>query len=355
MTPRQRLGAAGFDLPVARWTLVFVWATGVVHGVTTGTFSAQGVLGVVAYGANLLICLILTSGHAGPLRRWQSLLLLALTAVVDVIVLIQVTDTAQPWLLQYTSYLVVMAIPRGNVRTGVVGGALMLTLTLWWAIGSGADAEHLTFALNPVIAVLVGLLWLSFLRRTVAREIRAESVAEHARNETKAAEAAERVYRAELGRIDTIASPVLRFIAEGRPVDAAARHDLAVTEATVRDRIRVPQLQDPVLIAAIERARRRDVTVVLIGEPDVGSMIGLGQADRLAREVDRVRSGTVTIRALPPGRADAVTLVARSDEGEVHRYVVPAAGRPLEPGDSATASPDSSLAGRWMRGQRSEE
>ena len=55
--------------------------------------------------------------------------------------------------------------------------------------------------------------------------------------------------------------PVLERVADGEPIDEELRIELTHAEAAVRDRIRVPHLQHPLLVAEISRLRRLGVAV----------------------------------------------------------------------------------------------
>ena len=81
----------------------------------------------------------------------------------------------------------------------------------------------------------------------------------------------------------------------------------------------------------MEAARRRGVTVVLLddgGLRDVAAgTVGLLRA-AIAEAVDACPAGSVTARAVPPGRAAVLTLLTRTDTG-VTRVELDRSARPL--------------------------
>ena len=113
--------------------------------------------------------------------------------------------------------------------------------------------------------------------------------------------------------------PVLERVADGEPIDEELRIELTHAEAAVRDRIRVPHLQHPLLVAEISRLRRLGVAVVLLGESSSPDQL---VEDRLAEAcralIAPVASGRVTIRALPAGRPAALSVVIHAGDEAAH-------------------------------------
>ena len=121
-------------------------------------------------------------------------------------------------------------------------------------------------------------------------------------------------------------------VADGEPIDEELRIELTHAEAAVRDRIRVPHLQHPLLVAEISRLRRLGVAVVLLGEssaPD--QLIDERLAEACRALIAPVTSGRVTIRALPANRAAALSLVVHSGEAAI-RAQWSADGEPVTAG-----------------------
>lgn len=95
------------------------------------------------------------------------------------------------------------------------------------------------------------------------------------------------------------ALPLLEAIASGT-FSAEDRHDATVLEAELRDQIRGRMLINSKLKASVRSARSRGVEVVVLDE---GGLVGISKqerdslSDRLAKELDEINSGRVTIRS----------------------------------------------------------
>jgi hypothetical protein len=163
-------------------------------------------------------------------------------------------------------------------------------------------------------ALLAGVLWQLMFRRAVGREVAHRTEAGRSALARRAHEEALERARRELAQIEIEARPLLERLAAGEPIDDGVRAALEVAEATIRDRIRSPLLQHPVLAPQLARLRRGGVHVLLLGEvPDDGEQhapMSGALADAVARELaDAEPGGSVVIRRLPDG--DAVSVVVR--------------------------------------------
>lgn len=313
------LGAAGFDRGRARWALVVVWLSGVAYGFIGGSLPSRSPMLILAYLACLAAALLLTTRRPAPLTVAQAGAL-GVCAVFSSAVSLQF-EAADSWLLQFPSYLVAMLIPRGNPVLGGVPGAAIVALVIGWGIGAGQPPDQLVGMLaDPVAALFVGYVWLLALRYFVGRERAARDAAADARASEAAALAASELAASELAEIEAVVAPVLDDLAAGRAFDEAFHADVAVAEAVVRDRIRVPQLRHPRLEAALAGARRRGVRVLLVGEPSGTTGLDDATAGTLTGLVDSVAAGAVTIRSAP-GRPLTVVL---DRGGEVDRVELPA-------------------------------
>lgn len=95
------------------------------------------------------------------------------------------------------------------------------------------------------------------------------------------------------------ALPMLQLIASGN-FSAEDRREAAVLEAELRDEIRGRMLINSTLKASVRSARSRGVEVVILDE---GGLVAISEQerdslrDRLAKELDEINSGRVTIRS----------------------------------------------------------
>lgn len=302
--------SSGLSLRAARWIMVLVWGTGVLHGALLGEFSASGPWGVAAYASALVAAILLTLARPGPLPTPIGWIMVGCAAVATLVVLVQYSGPDTVWLLKFSSYVVALSIPRGNPVIGGIGGLVLVGLGVSWAIDVRTDASDVVSMLvNPVMAPIAGFIWLFVTRRFVNRE-------QHAHRAAAEAEARQRVaghvlqgIRAELAEIrDVVREPLARIVA-GAVIDDQERTRVSIAEARVRDGIRAPQLRNPELDAAIAEASGRGVEVVVLGEPDRNRRLGSDTAAALVALVTDPSAERITLRSLPPGRAGDVSVV----------------------------------------------
>jgi hypothetical protein len=319
------LGGSGFERPTTRWVLVLVWATGAVHGFVAGRLPSDGVFLPAAYAAALVAALLLTGRRPRPLSGAAALALSACVVFSSVVGLFEFTYTpvyASLWLLQVPTYMAAMLIARGNPWFGGITCTVVFAVALAWAIDVDESPATVARVLtNPVVGVIVGYVWLAGIRYFTRRERAARDAAARAQARAAAEDAATEATNSDLAEIAAAARGPLNDLAGGRELDAAFHLELSVTEASIRDRIRAPQLRHPRVEEAIGRARTRGVDVVLLGEPDGQRRLTQEHAEALRKAVDAVPAGRIVIRAVPPGRAEAVTVVVDQD-GLVERFAL---------------------------------
>lgn len=313
---RVDAGSSGLSSFAARWVMVLVWGTGVLHGALLGQFSASGPWGCAAYAAGLVAALLLTLRRPGPLPVPAALALVACVEFAVIVVLVQYTSPDTVWLLKFASYVVALAIPRGHPYIAGVGGVLLVAGVTVWAIGVGADlGDVLRLLANPIMSLATGYVWLVVLRRFIDREGRARRAAAEAAAQQRVAERARHSFRTDLADIRKIVQSPLEDIQAGRPLGERALLRARIAEARVRDGIRAPQLRDPRLDEAISTARVRGVEIVVLGEPDDRRRLRSDLALVLVGLVSEPGLSRVTLRSLPPGRQSDVSVVLESRRG----------------------------------------
>ncbi len=321
----NHLGGSGFERPITRWVLVLVWATGAVHGFLVGRLPSDGPFLPAAYAAALGAALLLTVRTPRPLGRATAFALSACVVFSSVVGLFEFTYTpeyASLWLLQFPTYMAAMMIARGNPWFGGLTCALIFALTLAWAIDVNESPTTVAQILtNPVVGVIVGYVWLAGIRYFTRRERSARDAAAQAEARADAEDAATAAASADLAEIAAAARGPLNDLIGGRELDAAFHLELSIREGLIRDRILAPQLRHPRLEEAVGRARTRGVDVVLLGEPDAQQRLAEDHAEALREVVDSVPAGRIVIRAVPPGRAEAITVVVDRD-GVVERIAL---------------------------------
>lgn len=193
---------------------------------------------------------------------------------------------------------------RGRIGASWIGMAAMILTTLAWFAWNGQSLALAVPLLDRNIAtLLVGSICGVALRRTVSRTIAVERALERQLAQEAAAAAALAERDRILRRFDDSALPALREIATGvhagHPAAAERRRSWLVLEARLRDRIRAPALDAEPLRSAVERARGRDVRVVVLDDTD-GAPLPAPQLaallERAARRVDEQVDGDLTLR-----------------------------------------------------------
>ena len=302
--------SSGLSSPAARWIMVLVWCTGVLHGALLGEFSASGPWGVVAYVAALVAAILLTIRQPGPLPTVFALLIVACSSCAVLVVLVQYAGPDTVWLLKFSSYVVALSIPRGNPVIGGLGGLLIVGLGVSWAVDLQTDLDDvLAMLANPVMAPIAGFIWLFVTRRFVGREQSTRRAAAEAEARQRVAAEVLEGFRGDLAEIQSVVKRPLERIVAGVAIDDEERTRVRIAEARVRDGIRAPQLREPRLDAAIAEARGRGVEVVVLGEPDRNRNLQPETAAAIASLVATPGVVRITVRSLPPGRRGEVSVV----------------------------------------------
>ncbi|MEE3851077.1 ATP-binding protein [Gordonia sp. LSe1-13] len=213
--------------------------------------------------------------------------------------------------------LALLAI-RGRVGIAWVGAvAMSLSAGIWgWARDIGfVDGIAFTSWVYPVM--LFASLFAVMLRPIAAgiRTLRARAVRFAADDAALAAATDER--DRQLALLDREARPMLQKVAAGHVFRADEVALARLIEAQLRDGIRAPAWQSGQVRAAVWQARRRGVAVVLLDDGGMNDARGLQARldDLVVAELAKMRSGRVTARVMPPGRATRATIVATDDSG----------------------------------------
>lgn len=313
-------GAGGLGTPLARWSFVFVWACGVVAMLVDGALAAALLPWTVALPVSLVGVFLLTTPGASPLPPARAVWLPAISLLVAAAAFASADAVGDLTPLNFAAYLVAFLIPRGNLVTGAVGSALLIGASVAWALPQQPGPSALAGLLGiPLGCVVAAVVWRVVLHWIVRGERAHRSAAALSAERAEAAAEAIAASRAELAAIAELAAPVLDRVADGADVDTALRAEAAHAEATIRDRIRVPHLRHPSLVAEIDRLRRQGVSVVLLGESsDPDQLIDPRLADACRTVIAPVTRGRVTIRTFPANRTAAMSVVVQTGDEAVH-------------------------------------
>jgi len=329
-------GGAGLGTPAARWALLAVWALGLLSEVLATGWALPGPWRLLAYSAALCGVIAVTSPGDRMLGRGRTVLAVLASLTTAAAMLASGPALDDLWFYQLAAYLVALLIARGNVIGGTIGCALVIALGLGWAVTvADASSRILDVISLPVMAFAVGIIWRTALQRIVAQERRHRSGAARAELAARLAREAADADVRDLAEIRRDAGALLTGLAAGDPIDAATRREFEVIEAGIRDRLLSPWTLPPRLVSTIAQRRRSGVRVVVLGErtgqrPDIDAAL----AEALRRLLAETPRGAITIRAVPPGRANAVSVLI-DDETEPSRLIL------LDAHGREVAAPDS--------------
>ncbi|MGV8852223.1 MAG: hypothetical protein ACOH1M_06620 [Rhodoglobus sp.] len=207
---------------------------------------------------------------------------------------------------------------RGRDLLAWIGFAAIGVVAIVWGLSTEDRLlEAILLVARQAPIVLVGSLFSFGMKRT-SRKLEYVHEADTARVAAEAgalARSAERSRR--LSALDAAVGPQLQRIADGEELNDDDRQELLIAEARLRDSLRARQLDLPDVVAAVQRARRRGVIVLLLDDRyplalPAGALSRVSDAS--VRMLDSAHAGTVTIRLLPADRQLLATLVTDGDE-----------------------------------------
>jgi hypothetical protein len=284
---------------------------------------ATGVIGLVRNGFDLTAVLALglytVVGLASvlfyrELRMPLSLALagLAVTVAVPLLVNLELEPadygTPATWYVAAVSTLMAISAVRQQKVIAWLGSAVLTVQVLVFGGTSALFVSGLGGAIALVAAAHAISVGLGSSAKQTATYLETAKLTEAA----SAADSAIRKERSE--RITTTlqgALPMLEKIAAGE-ITRADMKEAIILEASLRDEIRGRSLINPKLNASVRAARTRGVEVVLLDEGGLDSVSESereGYRNRLADELDLIKSGRVTIRT-PRLEKTRVTFVA---------------------------------------------
>lgn len=319
--------AAGLGTRSVRYTMVAVWALGnwslLLKGLPPETAPAL----LLSVLLSLVAALLITTpgGRPLPLRHAVGA---AATAYVSAVLIVLVTPpVTEVWAFNFPVYLLALLMVRGNMREGACGGVLAVATGIGAALVAGVSlSETALFVGLPVLALVVAVIWARALDTAVERERAHLSEASLAELEASATEAATAAEQELISEVRREAEPVLTLIRDGELIDDSVAQDIAVAEGSIRDRLRPPLLSHPRINDSVRLARQRRVQVVLLGsDASEQSALDDALAGAVADRIDRVADGSVTVRALPPGRGAAISVLVEGN-GLLERWLLGTGG-----------------------------
>jgi hypothetical protein len=308
---------SGLGTRAARATLVLVWLTGVAQ-VAMAWSERSGWQLVAALLTTFVGALAVTAPGDERLPAGHTVVVAAVPVVNAVLVLPGLDSVDQgTWPLDIAAYLAGLLMVRGRVVAGWAGGGGLVLGLLWWILVHRPPLEDaFELLVQPVIALAIGTAWHLLLVRVVSRIVAHRAAESRAAVQEEVTREAIAHSQAELRAVAARATPLLQAIARGDGLSPAECVEAIEVEAELRDELRARRLVVPPLRDAVRAARRRGVEVLLLDDRGAtGDPLYAGLVAELAGLVGSARTGSVTIRALPPGRRHVVTAVV--DDGTV--------------------------------------
>jgi len=280
---------------------------------------------------------LLVRPHPDPFPLRDSLLVVgavaASTALLSWFLPADGSVGRESWHLGSNTWLLWFLILRGRAGLAWTAALIMAAITAAWTASTGRSALTGVMMVDTQLALLVvASLFVTGLRRSARRinELTERSVDAAAAAAT--AEAARQVRLQRAAEVAAVSVPLLERVATGEPLDDAERARMREAEARLRDGVRGRALATPTVLDAAAEARGRGVEVTLLDDRGAG----LASGDAMARIDESVSSalasatGSVTVRLLPAGREEALTVVT-VDGDHVGRLALDEAGHATTP------------------------
>lgn len=305
-------GSLGMGTPTARYGLLTVVLLYAVNGVIVGYLAPGNPLAFAAYVLMAIANLLLTEQSERPLAAPRAAALIGCALLAGATVLFTDTEALEPELFGASLLILGLLAVRGNGGAAVLGAGAFVIVGVLWAVAREIPPALAVVRFLSLLALPAGILWRLQAVRFAEREGRYRSEAAQAGFAAEVAREAARRTAAELRVVRDEAVDVLDRLRGGLPV---AESELSMVEASIRDRIRAPQLQTERLRSAVRDARERGVRVLQMGQAaDLRPPISDALARAVAEILDRVIAGEVTIRLLSARHAAAITVLAESPE-----------------------------------------
>ncbi|MGB6247283.1 hypothetical protein [Gordonia sp. (in: high G+C Gram-positive bacteria)] len=318
----------GLRTVAATVLVAFFIGTFALVGATTrpiGSGTAGVLAEVGAWLVTSVAAIALIRAPGDPLGRSVTAGVAAAGPLATVLVLLVVDDpfvrVLTFWPLSATTALCTYLCVRG--RTLVAWASMLVAILVAgvWAIGVG---QGFGYGISISLINLAPLLMSSFFAVTIRPAAREIYLLQGAGTEAAAAEAARRAALEErdrqLGRLDDRARPLLERLVDAAPLSTGEQDECGLVEARLRDSLRAPTFDVRSVADAARQARSRGVEVILLDDR------GLAGADDEVRDrviggavtaLTSARTGTVTIRILPPRRRVLATVLQVTDDDVV--------------------------------------
>lgn len=326
--PRARASRDAFTFDVdraleltgagARVLLAVFVVTQVTLAVAAGGRPMQTWHGVVALILVIGGAIVAVAPGTYPLRWHWTAAILGVVVLSTALMNWQLVTSEWPgyssWHFGANTFLLLAVALRGRALYAWAGMAAMTALTVAWTLSTGQGIMPAVDLLERQAGtLLIGTLFAVGFARTMRSVQQFTESQNRSAVRQQASAAALEVRDRRLSALEQRAVPVLHIIEGGATLDAAARRELLIVEAMLRDSIRGGMLACEPLVSSAGQARRRGVEVLLVDDSGRASSHPDGHsaaATWAAEQLGTVTSGTFTARVVTHQNALVVTVVA---------------------------------------------
>ncbi|TFD61505.1 hypothetical protein E3T39_05490 [Cryobacterium suzukii] len=280
-------------------------------------------LGIFAFLVLSTAAILVTGDAADPMPLVRTVAVLLLCTVAAGLMYFHIPSghvgPFAHWHLGAITLLLVVLVARGRPGWAWAGYAMMALSAIALAVHTGLTVgDGVMQASRHAGTLLAGTLF-SVALRNFARNLN-DLYRDRLQRETLVARisATTSERQAQLARLNAMARPSLERLTRTDPVTEFQRGEFLLVEASLRDAIRARCLFVEPIIGAARAARSRGVEVVLLddsGDRPPASVVLTARI--VSDELNRLTSGRVTVRVLPPGRSEFATIIVESGQSRL--------------------------------------
>lgn len=230
---------------------------------------------------------------------------------------VPVSSPLQTWPLGTSVALFTALCVRGRTSAAWAGLGTTVAVTIFWSVQTGQGAAYgIAFGVINAAPLLMSTFF-AFTLRPLARSVFALRDQSTTRVASEAAAAAVLEERdSQLRRLDELARPLLERTVHGPDLAPEEIASYTLLEAELRDSLRARALVTDRLRTSVRTARDRGVSVVLLddrADVELDTAVRDLVVDSAAEHIDRMPSGSATLRLLPAGRPALATMLVDSE------------------------------------------
>ena len=316
-SPRRSVLGQAATLPLL-WMFAALISAPVIAAIAKGSFVASDgwPLAVSTAGAVTGSLGILITPRSRPPHVRESTIAIG-ALITSTSLLLYGTPIAEPGLYFSGIILSCLLVISGWGWLGVGIGIVLVALHGIAVLVSSSSASIIdVIDLYSLVVLAIAVAWLRFARRLVRNESAFRSRGRAAIEERRDRERQLAALRMGNALASTGAQRALERVMSSPTIDASLRKESRIAEANLRDHIRCPELEHPLLQHETTAARRRGAEVLLLGTTTSGehTVIGVDLARALSAALQNCADGdSVTLRQIPKGASSAAVSLLISD------------------------------------------